>query len=197
MQTRDWYPRSTLVHIFFLLNLTNQENASKKHDLLTMMVMIMMMMAVPGRPWKPLLPPGVGCGVALVELGVADGDLFADEAEVPVVVGVQFSSIVKWQSKLKWPSSDRQVTEQNFTNYSRARSERNFLSEPKVRWTLTNERAPVGTCGVTLVELGVADGDLIVEVEVPVVVGEGRCCPHCLRRRRITDDLPLAKKRYL
>ena len=52
------------------------------------------------------------------------------------------SSIAKWQSKLKWPSSDCQVTEQNFTNYSRARSELNFPCEVKVRWTLTNERAP-------------------------------------------------------
>ena len=53
------------------------------------------------------------------------------------------SSIAKWQSKLKWPPSDRQVTEQNFTNYSHARSELNFQSELKGRWTLTNECAPV------------------------------------------------------
>ena len=41
-------------------------------------------------PWKLLPPPVVGCGVALVELRVADGDL---EVEVEVQVAQRLAKI--------------------------------------------------------------------------------------------------------
>ena len=86
---------STLLNIFFLLNSTNQEIASKKHDLLTMVSV--MMMVVPGHPEICC------CGVALVKLRVADGDPNADEVEDRVVVDVQGVLMHLRGSMRSWP----------------------------------------------------------------------------------------------